>query len=145
MDKKNILDKSTQFTKRAIDVLLLPHPQRTALGVIVGLSINIIEKLLFPFLKGITWINFSEISQWEYIILGIALLHLPTIKMLFQQKPELPEKYESAIAMIRRAGVEGGVPKDQIALQYLDLCKSSVKEVDSDEVLTTRKDPQLKE
>lgn len=143
MSENNILDTGTQFIKRSLDTLLLAHPVRTTTGALVGISINIIISLFSPLLNKLSWLDFSAIEQWKFVILGIVLLHIPTIKMLFQQKPDFPEEVEKAFIAIKRAKSEG-LPSAQINPLYRSLCEKVLVNMAINEMPSDKNDPQAK-
>ena len=139
MDEKYLIDTTTRFFRRAIDVLLLTHPQRTALGTIFGLSIDVMIRLFSPYLKTLSWIDVTAVEQWQYIILGILFLHIPTIIILFQQRPELPEEIETIFSAIKKAQTEG-VPKHQLNPLYRKLCEKVLMNLSSNQILDSKED-----
>ncbi len=117
-------DRVTRFIVAASNIVFIGYPLRTSLGVLVGLAFSALAKLFSPLLSNLSpVIDFSKISEWEYIVLGVVLLHLRTIRFyLFQKGSMLGENEEKAFALIRRAKANH-VPQRRIQQMYLELCE----------------------
>jgi hypothetical protein len=91
----------TKYLSLAIDILFLRQPTRTSLGLIFGMALRPIIKLLaiwaIVFEAVVTRLSFLEFG-----LLGLCLAHIPTAwSQFFGKKNYLSENEEKAFAMIR--------------------------------------------
>lgn len=94
----------TSLLSSVSNILLLGHPTRTALGFVFGISIKIILKILSSTTN--SNIDLQNITDWEFGILGIFILHIPTIGYyLFKREGMLSEDEEKAFAAIRELNI----------------------------------------
>ncbi len=125
-----MIDRLTNLLSTAIRILLIGYPIRTSLGVIVGVAINAIIKIFSPLFARLSFlIDLSKIQAWEYIILGVAVLHIQTIKLyLFKKGSLLGDNEEKALEIIKQAK-DKGTPDWQIQKMYIGLCEKVLENV----------------
>lgn len=70
----DLLDKATQLFSRAAEILFIDNPQKTSLGVVLGIIINGTVDIVLQ----ITQYSLN-ISPIFFICSGIFILHLPSI------------------------------------------------------------------
>ena len=122
---QKIINNILGLTNRALDAIFLGYPERTSIGIVVGLLIETIIKLFYPFLSRISnIIDFSGIEYWNYIIVGITIVHVKTIYViLFNREPVFDENTEKAFALIREAK-NHGASDFEVQRLYLRVCES---------------------
>ncbi|HIF6203529.1 hypothetical protein [Vibrio parahaemolyticus] len=129
--RDDIKKTSSDWLNRAIDILFCTHPKRTSLGFVIGALIYVIVGVIFaPIWSEIDRIKVSDLELWHYLIVGIALMHIPTIKDSYTKESELPKEIEQALGLIKEAEAQG-VSKKSIQKMRLELCDSVVKSLSS--------------
>lgn len=102
-------DKLTYYFSRSIDTLFAGNPQKTSLGIFLGIVCKGGTDILFQFI-GITF-NFSYLFC---ISLGIILLHLPSIF----SKHKIDEELETMMYYLRQAQKHGNFSESEKRLQW---------------------------
>lgn len=102
MNIESAMDKASFWLKRAIDILLLHSPLKTALGILIGYLFGQGVNLFRPTLVQIHTIDINAVPFYTYTILGIVLMHIGTIKRLRNNESVLPEKLQQALDLIDR-------------------------------------------
>ncbi|EKL9831851.1 hypothetical protein AB8I23_004937 [Vibrio alginolyticus] len=129
--RDDIKKTSSDWLNRAIDILFCTHPKRTSLGFVIGALIYVIVGVIFaPIWSEIDRIKVSDLELWHYLIVGISLMHIPTIKDSYTKESELPKEIEQALGLIKEAEAQG-VSKKSIQKMRLELCDSVVKSLSS--------------
>ena len=115
------MDIYSSKINKAIDILFLSHPIRTSLGVLLGSGLFIMIRIL----------EFSSpiINIWEFIILGILILHFRTIMHLIKKSCPFDEEIEKAFEIIKHAKKEG-LPSWQIKQLYLKVCEKALSNIE---------------
>jgi hypothetical protein len=125
-------DITTRLINNAFNIIFIGHPVRTSLGVLVGLclytSVNALNSGIQKDFEII--FDIAKISSWQFIILGVTILHIPTIFYYMSKKGNmLSENEEKALELIRQARSEG-VPEKYIANLYIKLCEKVLSNVE---------------
>lgn len=121
------MDQLTRYLKLAVDILFLKQPTRSSLGFIFGLSTHTVLKMIAAWSVIAQTILNAGISIWEYGLLGIALVHIPTAIGYFFFKPNyLSENEEKAFFMIRSLNI----PDFQKQTMYLKIVEKVLERVD---------------
>ncbi|EGR2123908.1 MULTISPECIES: hypothetical protein [Vibrio] len=129
--RDDIKNTSSDWLNRAIDILFCTHPKRTSLGFVVGALIYVILGVIFaPIWSEIDRVKLSDLELWHYLIIGVSLMHIPTIKDSYTKESELPKEIEQALGLIKEAEAQG-VSKKSIQKMRLELCDSVVKSLSS--------------
>lgn len=113
----NSLDDTTRILNRALDVVFAKYPARTGLGVVLGCALLFLSRLFDPALRTITFANFAGAPWWGWIIVGVLVMHSPTIKQIFRQKPVGDDAIDKALDLIER----GNFTKAERRQQYRNL------------------------
>jgi hypothetical protein len=121
-------DVASDLLYRAINHLILVHPLRTTLGLILGAFLEVTTKVFKPAVTQLTWIDLTEITIWHCFIVGIVLLHIPTYIWLAVRPAQFDEATEKALRLISKAK-RGGAPADEVGQMYLDLCQRVIDNV----------------
>lgn len=126
-----LIDRLTQFINAALSILLIGHPNRTALGVVLGVTASTLNKIFAPILaRASSIIDLSKVSVYEFLFIGIALMHIPTFGFYFKRKGSyLSENEEKAFEIIREAR-KMGVNAWQVGDMYLKLCEKVLTNVE---------------
>jgi hypothetical protein len=113
-------DKTDLWTKvlsKAIDIIFVKYPTRTSLGVILGGFCDFLVQFFSPTLKSITYFNFAGSPRWGWWLLGILLLHIPTIISSFRRKLVGNDAIDQLLELIER----GDFTKTEKRRQYRKL------------------------
>lgn len=121
----------------SIDLIFLKHPERSSLGFMFGVALHILTKIFAPTLRQITWLDLASVGIVEYGILGLVLIHLPTIMTLLVRPTRADEGIEKAFAIMREAK-KLGASEDKIGDLCIQLCEEVVKKRVLDEEVRTR-------
>ncbi|MHA2743355.1 hypothetical protein [Vibrio harveyi] len=118
---------SSDWLIRAIDILFCTHPKRTSLGFVIGaLFYVVVGVVLEPLWSDVQHVKISNMELWHYLVIGISMMHIPTIKDSYSKESELPKEVEQALCLIKEAETQG-VSKKAIQKMRLELCDSLVK------------------
>lgn len=128
--KNSSSDVLSDTVNRSINFLLVNHPTRTSLGAVLGLVLEFLSKVFSPILNRISTINLSIINPWEYVIVGIFLMHLKTFYEAFTKKTYLSENEERAFEAIRIGVKEGKITEWEAKNMYLKLCEKVLANVE---------------
>jgi len=115
-------DRITRFLSDCIALLLTKHPLRTSLGALTGIAIIVVDKVAVNLLKASSD-PLSAVSQWQVVLFGVFLLHLPTLFRLLGRSSEFPEDVELAFAALQRAK-EQGISRTQLNVAYRKVCET---------------------
>ncbi|XCN73790.1 MAG: hypothetical protein Q3M24_03260 [Candidatus Electrothrix aestuarii] len=99
---------------KAIDVIFARYPARTSLGVVLGGVIDFGVQLFAPALSSLKFADFTASPKWGWWLLGILIMHTPTIFSTFRQKQTGDEKIDRALDLIER----GNFTKVEKSQQY---------------------------
>ena len=119
------MNRLTRYISLALDILFLKQPTRTSVGLILGLSSRTLFKFLSIWIIAFQAILSIGVSIWEFGLLGIFIVHIPTLIDVLSGKYLLTENEEKALAMIKEMKISD---YDKQAL-YLDLVKKTLEKV----------------
>lgn len=121
------MDTFTKYLTLAVDILFLKQPMRTSLGLFLGLATKSILKILAIWISVAQAILSANLAEWEYGLLGILLVHIPTAgHYLFAKVGYLSESEERAFSMIR----ELKLPEYQKQQMYLKVVEKVLDRVE---------------
>lgn len=86
-----------------VDVLMLKNPERTVLGFLLGLVLSFLSQLLKPALLKIEAISLTNIQPWEYIPVGVIIVHLPYILWSMFRKPFFNDEVDEVIRLVEHS------------------------------------------
>jgi len=102
---------------KAIDIIFARYPARTSLGVVLGGVIDFLVQLFAPALHSLKLADFTASPRWGWWLLGILIMHSPTIFSTFRQKQTGDEQIDRALDLIER----GNFTKTEQRQQYRKL------------------------
>ncbi|WIX26114.1 hypothetical protein [Xanthomonas arboricola] len=126
-------DQLTRQLSKALDILCLAHPVRTALGVVTGCFFKLLVTLFEPALSKIEYLDFAGVHWSLWVILGIFLCHLPLITHFLLHRPVGNESVDRAFDAVEQSKLpewQKSSLRLQIVTKYVDAVKLS-KEADS--------------
>ena len=130
MDTEKI-DKGTDIISVALNLLLTRHPERTALGAVVGYVLfeltktakTIFNTYILPY-----GIDITQMSWLGYVLIGIVIFHSHTIyKLVFFGHSPLTEEVDQIFAAIDR--VKDELHPIQRQELYLQACERVLEKV----------------
>jgi len=124
----NKLNKLTEKLYPIIDALLLGQPNRTVLGGLVGGTLWALILFFGPLLQQFSWIAPNAVPPFLYFVVGITVLHIPTIITRFRESKSLDEQFSDEFKLIDRAKREGASDA-RIGQMYLDIVESLLQRV----------------
>lgn len=121
----NTEEKINRIWLKLVNVLLLKNPERTVLGVLLGVVFSFFSKIFTPLLEKIQYIDISKAPTWGWIPLGIVFMNLPVIVSLIRKKPRINEKVDEVTKIIE----EGNFSEVERRRMYRNLVSECVKNV----------------
>lgn len=97
-------DKVSAAALRLLDALLVRNPERTAIGVAVGLGLHGILGICQPLVVA-TGVDLSKLEWWESGSIGLVLVHLPFVIWSVRHKPLISDELESLIELIESTNI----------------------------------------
>jgi hypothetical protein len=116
----NSTTRASGILLRAFDILLLKNPERTALGVMLGFSLDGLVSLFEPTLMD-HHITLGHIGWWCYLSLGLVTVHLPFIFWSVRHKPVISDEIEGLIGLIEATNI-GELEKRQAYRKVVNKC-----------------------
>lgn len=115
-------DLFSRFFSLCTSVLMLDTPRRTIYGVILGYILEVLAVV-------IVWFGFEAppLSTFQYVVLGVFVLHFRTLFEMTFGKRKVSEKYEEQFAVISQAEAKG-LSKAHVKLQLLQVCQTALKD-----------------
>lgn len=93
----------TEKINHALDILLAKHPERTSIGIAIGVMLGFLNNILQPLLKKWnTIIDVSNTSVWGWISIGIVFMHIPTIIHQFRKISIENDSLDQILNLIER-------------------------------------------
>lgn len=130
MKIEDIVNKDTlsSLAKRATDILFVMNPKGTSVGVVFGVVLDGLVKILEPTLKKQQVADFSKANPVYFVFFGILLFNLPSAL----RRQRLDPQVEAALRSIRKAQRDGDVTKVQARLMYLNLYEKVLAQITLD-------------
>jgi len=116
----NSKSRATGIFLRTVDILLLKNPERTALGVMLGFSMDGLLRLFEPTLA-YHHITLGHAGWWCFLSLGIVVVHLPFILWSVRHRPRLTDEIEGLIGLIEATNI-GDLEKRQAYRLVVNKC-----------------------
>lgn len=110
------MDRWTQLLGKVPDLLLMNSPNRTGLGVAVGLALHVLILICEPMLSTFTQLNLTRLPLWGLPVLGIVLMNLRAIKCSLTEDSVGSEEVDVAIKVIERARMSPAAARHQYIL-----------------------------
>ena len=111
------MDQTTEFFRKAINILMASNPQGTSLGILFGVIFDGLLGLFSPFLDGIKAINIAAVKLWHLIGLGVVITNLPS----FLKRKKVDDSIIEAINYIEKQKAKGNIADWQARLMYANL------------------------
>ena len=111
----NSIDRWTQLIDKVMDVFLVNSPNRTGLGVAIGLGLHVLTLIFEPILQGWTYVNL-QLPLWGWPVLGIVVMNLRTIGASLREETTGNEQLDRAIKVIRTARLPPAAERHQYVL-----------------------------
>ncbi|MFH2126788.1 MAG: hypothetical protein ABIK12_09740 [Pseudomonadota bacterium] len=83
-----------------IDFLLLRNPEKTILGIMLGLVCFFLTVIFKPVIINFHWLNLKDAPGWGWIPLGITAVNLPSILCSLFKKPLYSEEVDEISRVI---------------------------------------------
>jgi hypothetical protein len=110
------IDRIEVLLDRTVALLLVKFPVRTGLGVAIGGALSLVVRILEPLLRSIPSIDVGSVPWWGWISLGVVLMHAPTIKQAFAQRPLGNVDVDLVLDLIERAKLPPAETRQQYRL-----------------------------
>jgi hypothetical protein len=94
--------KSNGVMLKVVNILLLKNPERTVLGVLVGIVFSFLSKLFSPAMREIKSVDLTVAPEIGWLAIGIVLLNLPTIFSNMIRPPKINEQIDSLTKLIEQ-------------------------------------------
>ena len=122
---KNLSNKITLILSKGINLIFTEYPLRTTMGFIVGVFLSTIFNISKPLLSNISFLDLNSLELWNFIVIGVLILHISTLYEKLSNKAEFDENTEKAFKLIKKAQ-ENGLEEEKIKLMYQKLCEKSL-------------------
>lgn len=119
------MDAMTATFLRVLNVLLLGHPNKTSLGVVVGLAISGVIRIFAPALTAGDYVDLASTPWWAWVAIGVVLAHLRTLWRFWTHAPTHSEKIDEAMMVIE----EGNFSAPERRQHYRRLVNKVIDEV----------------
>lgn len=96
-------DRVSRHLLRYIDILMLRNPERTVLGILLGVVLSFLFKLFEPFLEKMDFLSLAKVQLWEYVSFGVLVIHLPYVLWSIIRKPSINDEVDEVIRLIERS------------------------------------------
>lgn len=110
------MDRWTQLVGKVADLLLMNSPNRTGLGVVLGLGVYVLTLIFEPMLNNFTLLNLTRLPAWGLPVLGIVVMNLRAIKCSLTEDSVGDEEVDVAIKVIEKAKMSPGAARHQYIL-----------------------------
>jgi len=95
-------EKINHVLLKFINILFLKNPERTVLGLLLGVVFSFLSKLFSPFLKTFNTIDINEAPDLGWVALGIVIINLPVIFANMVSRPKINEEIDSVTKLIEQ-------------------------------------------
>jgi len=89
---------------RVLDALLLRNPERTAIGVTLGLAIQGVLGAFRPLLM-VKGLDLGALDPVACISVGVVVVHLPLLIWSVQHRPLISDELESLIKLVESTNI----------------------------------------
>jgi len=113
-------NRATAVLLRVVDILLIRNPERTAIGVLLGLAIQGIFDVLFPLLVQ-HGVSIGRMDWWASISCGVVFVHLPFIVWSISHRPLVNDELEGIIQLVESTNI-GELEKRSAYRQVVNKC-----------------------
>lgn len=96
--------RSSAVVLRALDTLLIKNPERSAIGVVLGLAIQGMAEVCSPLLAR-SGFDLGRLEWWGAISLGLVLVHAPFVIWSMRHRPLISDELESLIELIESTNI----------------------------------------
>ncbi|NMX72652.1 hypothetical protein HBO23_06700 [Pseudomonas sp. WS 5532] len=121
-------DASSEFARRAINILFVANPKGTSIGILLGVVLDGVIGFFTPVLKTIEWASISAIKIWHLMGLGAVVMNLPA----YLTRKDVDPSIVNAFKLIDEKKANKSITKTQAELEYLALVKAVVENVTLD-------------
>lgn len=118
-------DRISRRLLRYIDILMLKNPERTVLGVLLGVVVSFLFKLFEPYLSKIDILNLAKLQLWEFISFGVIIVHIPYLLWSIIRKPLINDEVDDVIRLIE-SGNFSEKEKRQMYRNLVNKCVNSL-------------------
>lgn len=98
-------DKLSFNLLRYINILMVNNPERTVLGLLLGIMFAFLTKLFEPYLNTIKFINVNNISLIGWLPFGIVLVHLPQTLWSIFTRPIIKDEIDDLIRLVEKSNL----------------------------------------
>lgn len=110
------IDRLEVLLDRAVALLLVKFPVRTGLGVAMGGALSLVVRILEPLLRSMPSIDMDSVPWWGWISLGVVVMHAPTMRHAFAQRPVGNVDVDLVLDLIERAKLPPAETRQQYRL-----------------------------
>lgn len=110
------MDRWTQLVDKSTDLLLANSPNRTGLGVAIGLGVHVLILIFEPTLSTVSYLNLTRLPFWSWPVLGIVAMNFRAIRCSLKEDSVGNEQIDMAIKLIEKAKMSPAAERHQYAL-----------------------------
>jgi hypothetical protein len=113
-------NKVSAAALRLLDGLLVRNPERTAIGVALGVAIDGIVGVFWPLLAS-RGVHLGRPDWWASVSIGLVVVHLPFVIWSIRNKPLINDELESLMQLIESTNI-GEVEKRAAYRKLVNRC-----------------------
>jgi len=102
---RKLIDAASGLLYLSVSTVLLRHPTRTVLGVMLGLVCSLLATLFAPLLRGVPHTDFEHIALCHWIGLGFFLMYWRLAWAYLAKRPGLSEEIQEVLDLIEKGNL----------------------------------------
>jgi len=118
-------DQTSEFFRRAINVLFVANPKGTSIGILLGVVLDGVIGFFSPLLKTVEWVSVSAIKIWHLMGLGALIMNLPA----YISRKDVDASIVKAFKFIGEQKASGNISEWQSKQMYVNLLNKVLESV----------------
>jgi len=110
------LDKLSSIVNASLDILLLKHPTRTSIGIVLGFALSFLTQLFGPILNNLWYVDMKNAPTFGWLSIGIIIAYFPLLQWNMFNKTSVNEEVNELILLIDKGNFSTIEKKQQYRL-----------------------------
>jgi predicted Co/Zn/Cd cation transporter (cation efflux family) len=111
----NPMDRWTQLLDKVLNLFLVDSPNRTGLGVAIGLFVHVLILIFEPMLT-LAQLNLTRLPMWAWPVIGVVAMNARAIRASLKEESVGNEQIDLAIRVIKKAKMSPAAERHQYIL-----------------------------